>query len=204
MCRRRKTTIKVAIVNYRMGNIKSVYNALKYLGAKPVFAKTPSEVKGDKIIIPGVGAFGKGINNLKPFIPKIKEILTSNTPLLGICLGLEMFFENSEESPEIKGLELMRGKVTRIRTKLKLPHIGWNSLEIKKKSCPLFQNIDNGYAYFVHSYHALPEEDVVAATTNYGCKITASVWKKNVFGTQFHPEKSGALGLQILKNFLEL
>ncbi len=187
-----------------MGNIKSVYNALKYLGAKPVVAKSPSDVKGEKIIIPGVGAFGKGAHNLKPFIPKIRETLTSNLPLLGICLGLEMFFEDSEESPRIKGLGLMKGKVVRIRTKLRLPHIGWNSLEIKKRACPLFQDIDNGYAYFVHSYHALPEEDLVAATTKYGCEINASVWKGNIFGTQFHPEKSGALGLQILKNFLEL
>jgi len=187
-----------------MGNIKSIHNALKYFGAKPVIAKTPSEVKGEKIIIPGVGAFGKGMTKLKPFIPKIRETLTSNIPLLGICLGLEMFFEGSEESPGIKGLGLMKGKVVRIGTKLRLPHIGWNSLEIKKRACPLFQDIDNGYAYFVHSYHALPEEDLVAATTNYGCEINASVWKKNIFGTQFHPEKSGALGLQILKNFLEL
>ncbi|MDH5437825.1 MAG: imidazole glycerol phosphate synthase subunit HisH [Candidatus Bathyarchaeota archaeon] len=187
-----------------MGNIKSVCNALKYLGAKPVIAKSPSDVKGEKIIIPGVGAFGKGMNNLKPFIPKIRETLTSSIPLLGICLGLEMFFEGSEESPRTKGLELMKGKVIRIGTKLRLPHIGWNSLEIRKRACPLFQDIDNGYAYFIHSYHALPEEDVLAATTNYGCKINASVWKENIFGTQFHPEKSGALGLQVLKNFLEL
>jgi glutamine amidotransferase len=198
------TTIRVTVVDYKMGNIKSVCNALKYLGAKPVIAKSPSDVKGEKIIIPGVGAFGKGMNNLKPFIPKIRETLTSSIPLLGICLGLEMFFEGSEESPRTKGLELMKGKVIRIGTKLRLPHIGWNSLEIRKRACPLFQDIDNGYAYFIHSYHALPEEDVLVATTNYGCKINASVWKENIFGTQFHLEKSGALGLQILKNFLEL
>jgi glutamine amidotransferase len=187
-----------------MGNIKSVCNALKHLGAKPVIAKTPSEVKAEKIIIPGVGAFGKGMNNLKPFIPKIRETLASNVPLLGICLGLQMFFEGSEEFPAIEGLGLMKGKVVKIRTKLRLPHIGWNSLEIKRKACPLFKGVDDGYAYFVHSYHALPEENVVAATSSYGCEITASVWKKNVFGTQFHLEKSGALGLQILKNFVEL
>jgi glutamine amidotransferase len=187
-----------------MGNIKSVYNALKHLGAKPIIADTPSKVKTGKIVIPGVGAFGKGMNNVKPFIPKIREALTSESPLLGICLGLQMFFEESEESPATEGLGLMKGKVVKIRTNLRLPHIGWNSLEIRKKACPLFNSIDKGYAYFVHSYHALPEEDVVAATTSYGCKVNASVWKKNVFGTQFHPEKSGALGLQVLKNFLEL
>ena len=196
--------IKITILNYKMGNIKSVYNALKHLGAKPIIANTPSEVKAGKIIIPGVGAFGKGMNNLKPFIPKIREALTSNIPLLGICLGLQMFFEGSEESPATEGLGLMKGKVVKIGTKLRLPHIGWNSLEIKRKACPLFRGIDEGYAYFVHSYHALPEENVVAATTSYGCEINASVWKKNIFGTQFHLEKSGALGLQILKNFLEL
>lgn len=112
--------------------------------------------------------------------------------------------EGSEESPRVKGLGLMKAKVIKIRTELRLPHIGWNTLEIIKKACPLFKGIDKGFAYFVHSYHALPEEDVLAATTSYGCKITASVWKDNIFGTQFHPEKSGALGLQILKNFLEL
>jgi glutamine amidotransferase len=199
-----RVTIKITILNYKMGNIKSVYNALKHLGAKPVIANTPSEVKARKLIIPGVGAFGEGMNNLKSFIPKISEALASNVPLLGICLGLQMFFEGSEEFPAIEGLGLIKGKVVKIRTKLRLPHIGWNSLEIRKEACPLFKGVDDGYAYFVHSYHALPEENVIAATTSYGCEITASVWKKNVFGTQFHLEKSGALGLQILKNFLEL
>ena len=196
--------MKIAIVSYGMGNVKSVCNAVKYLGAEPIIADTPSKVKGDKIIIPGVGAFGEGMSNLKPFIPKIKEALNSNLPLLGICLGLEVFFEGSEESPAVEGLGLMKGKVVRIGTKLRLPHIGWNSLEIRKRACPLFKDIDDGYMYFVHSYHALPEEDVVSATTNYGCEICASVRKENVFGTQFHPEKSGAVGLRILKNFLEL
>jgi len=187
-----------------MGNVKSVYNALKYLGAEPVIAKAPSEVIGERMIIPGVGSFGDGMNNLRPFVPKIEEFLASDLPLLGICLGSQMFFEGSEESPMVEGLGLMRGKVVKIRTKLRLPHIGWNSLEIQKKACPLFGDIDKGFAYFLHSYHALPEEDVVVATTSYGCAINASVWKDNVFGTQFHPEKSGALGLKILKNFLEL
>ena len=196
--------IKIAIINYKMGNVRSVYNALKYLGAEPVIANHPSEVRGEKIVIPGVGAFGEGMNNLRPFIPKINEALTSHLPLLGICLGLQMFFEGSEESLGEKGLGLMKGKVIKIRTKQKLPHIGWNSLEIKKKACPLFEDVDNGYVYFVHSYHVVPEEDVVVATTSYGCKINAGVWKNKVFGTQFHPEKSGDLGLRILKNFVEI
>ena len=187
-----------------MGNIRSVYNALKYLGAEPEIAKAPSEVCGEKIVIPGVGAFEDGMNNLRPFIPKIDEFLASGLPLLGICLGMQMLFEGSEESPLVKGTGLMKGKVEKIRTKLKLPHIGWNSLEIRKKTCPLFMDIDEGFAYFLHSYHAAPEDDVVAATTSYGCEIVACVWKDGVFGTQFHPEKSGDLGLKILKNFLKL
>lgn len=197
-------SIKIAIINYKMGNIKSVYNALRYLDMEPIIAKTPSEVRGEKIIIPGVGAFGEGMKNLKPFIPRINECLASDMPLLGICLGLQVFFEGSEEFPGEKGLGLMKGRVAKIRTGLNLPHIGWNSLEIKKVTCPLFKGIKNGFVYFAHSYQALPEEDVVAATTSYGCEITASVWKDNIFGTQFHPEKSGPTGLRMLKNFLEL
>ena len=197
-------TVKIVIINYKMGNVRSVYNALKYSGAKPVIANYPSEVKGDKIIIPGVGAFGEGMKNLNPFIPKILQFVATNTPILGICLGLQMFFEESEEAPKVEGLRLLKGKIIKIRTKLKLPQIGWNYLKIRKENCPLFKDIDNGYVYFVHSYHALPEEDIVVATTDHGTEINASIWKNQLFGTQFHLEKSGRMGLQILKNFVEL
>lgn len=197
-------TIKVFVIDYGMGNLRSIRNALKYLGAEPVLTNAPSKLKAEKVIIPGVGAFGDGISNLSPFIPKIKELLSSDLPLLGICLGMQVLFEGSEESPGLKGLAVMKGKIVRIPTKLKLPHIGWNSLEIKKRKCPLFKGVNDGYVYFAHSYHVSQKEDGVAATTDYGCKVTASVWKDNIFGTQFHPEKSGPLGLMILKNFLEL
>jgi glutamine amidotransferase len=197
-------TIEVTVIDYGMGNLKSICNAMRYLGAEPILVDDPSEMKMEKTIIPGVGAFGDGMKNLGPFIPKIKELLSSDTPLLGICLGMHMFFENSEESPGVKGLALMNGKIVKILTGMKLPHIGWNRLQIRKKKCPLFEGLDDGYVYFVHSYHALPKDDVVAATVNYGCEVTAAVWKDKIFGTQFHPEKSGPTGLKMLKNFSEL
>jgi len=197
-------TIEVLVIDYGMGNLRSICNALRYLRAKPVLVNVPSKLKAEKIVIPGVGAFGDGISNLEPFISKIKELLSSDLPLLGICLGMQMLFESSEESPGLKGLAVMKGKIVRMPTKLKLPHIGWNRLEIKKRTCPLFNGVNDGYVYFAHSYHVSPKEDGVAATTDYGCKVTASVWKNNIFGTQFHPEKSGSVGLMVLKNFLEL
>lgn len=194
--------ITVAIINYGMGNLKSVYNALKFLKVKPIIVDTPSKLKADKIIIPGVGAFEDGMCNIKPFTPTIMKSIASNIPILGICLGFQMFFETSEESLGIGGLGIMKGKVERIRTALKLPHIGWNSITVDKKNSRLFKGVENRYVYFVHSYHPLPEQDVTVASTQYGSKITAAVEKGNIFGVQFHPEKSGKTGLQILKNFL--
>ncbi len=186
-----------------MGNIRSVINALKYLKAEVKVTDALSEISYDKIVVPGVGSFGDGMRNLRPHVQEVKEAVDFDTPLLGICIGMQAFFEDSEESPWIHGMGLMKGMVEKMDTGLKLPHIGWNTLKIKKRDCPLFKNIDGGHVYFVHSYHPIPQEDVVAATSNYGCEIAASVWKDNVFGTQFHPEKSGVLGLRILKNFLD-
>ncbi len=199
------TIEKINVIDYGMGNLKSIYNAFKHLGAEPVLVNTPSKVNtSNKIVVPGVGAFGKGMNNLRAFTPKIKEAVNLDTPLLGICLGMQVFFEGSEESPRVKGMSIMKGRVVRIPTKLKLPSIGWNRLKIKKRTCPLFEGVDDGFVYFVHSYHASPKENVVAATVRYGGEVTASVWKNNIFGAQFHPEKSGPVGLKILKNFLRL
>jgi len=193
----------LAIIDYGIGNIKSVYNAFRYLDAEPTVVKKSSDLRADKIVIPGVGAFGDGVKNLTPFIPKLKKAIDSGVPVLGICLGLHMFFEGSEESPGARGMKVIKGRVVKIRTNLRLPHIGWNSIKIKKR-CPLFRGLNGENMYFVHSYHALLKEDVIAATTSYGCEITAAIWKDNVYGTQFHPEKSGGAGLKVLDNFLEL
>ncbi|MEM2282512.1 MAG: imidazole glycerol phosphate synthase subunit HisH [Candidatus Hadarchaeales archaeon] len=195
--------MKLAVIDYGMGNIKSVWNAFKYLGVEPTIVRSPSKLNAERIVLPGVGSFGNGMKNLRPFVPKILEALRSGTPFLGICLGLHILFEGSEESPGVKGLGLIKGRVVRMPTRLKLPHMGWNSLKIEKE-CPLFEGLNDAYVYFVHSYHAEPEEDVVAATTQYGCRVTAAVWKGNMYGTQFHPEKSGKVGLKMLENFLKL
>ena len=196
--------MRAAIIDYGMGNIRSVFNAVKYLGGEAIVAEKPEDAWGDKLIIPGVGAFRDGIRNLEKFIPAIKSHLNSGLPLLGICLGLQMFFESSEEHPEVEGLGIINGEVVKIPTRYKLPHIGWNLVKIEDRKCLLFDGLEGGFAYFVHSYHAVPEEPVRVATTDYGCEITAAVWKENIFGTQFHPERSGEFGLRILKNFLEL
>jgi len=195
--------LRVAIIDYGLGNIKSVYNAVKYVGGEPVVAEEPEDAWGDALIIPGVGAFRDGVVNLSRFLPTIKRHLDLNLPLLGICLGLQMFFERSEEDPNVRGLGIIKGKVVKISTPYKLPHIGWNLVKVEDNRCPLFNGLGEGYAYFVHSYHAVPKEPVTVATTEYGCKVTAAVWKENVFGTQFHPERSGEFGLKVLKNFLE-
>ena len=190
-----------------MGNIRSVYNAFKYLKAEVDVVENPQKLELEKslLVIPGVGAFKDGIKNLQPFIPKIFEAIDLGVPVLGICIGFQMFFEESEESKNVKGLGLIKGKVVKIKTKLKLPHIGWNRLEIVKPNCPIFRGIEDGYVYFAHSYHAIPEDkNVIAAKTEYGCDVTAAVWKDNLYGVQFHPEKSGRIGLKILKNFLGL
>jgi len=194
----------ISILDYDMGNIKSIENALTFLNSKLEIVKKPKNLNGEKIIIPGVGAFGQAMKSLEPFREKIKGEVKKGTPILGICLGLQAFFEKSEETSSTDGLGLLKGEVVKIDTDQNLPHIGWNTLKIENSECPLFKGVQNGYVYFVHSYHAPPRENILTATSDYGTDITASVWKDNIYGTQFHPEKSGEVGLKILKNFLEL
>jgi glutamine amidotransferase len=200
----------IAVIDYDAGNLKSVEKALIYLGEAVTITRNRGKILGaDKVILPGVGAFGDAMAKLHSFglVDVIQEVVNHKKPLLGICLGLQLLYESSDESEGIKGLGLLKGKILRIPDceGLKIPHMGWNSLDIKP-GAKLFKGIENqSYVYFVHSYYLKADNsDEVAATTNYSTLIHASVEKDNVFGCQFHPEKSGDIGLKILRNFAEL
>ncbi len=199
----------IAIIDYDAGNIKSVEKALQYLGEEAVITRDAGEIlMADKVILPGVGAFGDAMKKLNRYglVPVIHEVVEKGIPFLGICLGLQLMFESSEEAPGVEGLGLLKGKIVRIPEGdgLKVPHMGWNSLSFPKEG-RLFAGIpENSYVYFVHSYYLQAEEYIVTATAEYGVTIHASVEKENVFACQFHPEKSSHTGLTILKNFVEL
>ena len=200
----------IAMIDYDAGNIKSVEKALQKLGADVVITNDAEEIlRADKVILPGVGAFGDAMANLKKFgLDKvIYEVVENGTPFLGICLGLQLLFERSDETPGVAGLGILKGEILRIPDKddLKIPHMGWNSLHLQNQG-RLFQGLsEQSYVYFVHSYYLKAEdEQIVKATTDYSVNIHASVEKDNVFACQFHPEKSSDVGLKILKNFVEL
>ena len=199
----------IAVIDYDAGNLKSVEKALIFLGETPVITRDREELlAADKVILPGVGAFGDAMDRLHQYglVDVIKEIVKKGIPFLGICLGLQLLFEESEESPGVKGLGILKGKILRIpeHEDLKIPHMGWNSLKLSGDG-RLFKDLpEDPYVYFVHSYYLKAEEDIVKARTWYSTDIDASVEKGNVFACQFHPEKSSRTGLQILKNFAEL
>ena len=200
----------IAIIDYDAGNLKSVEKALIKVGAEPVVTRGADLIlSADKVILPGVGAFGEAMEKLESFglVDTIYKVVEKGTPLLGICLGLQLMFEYSEEKEGCKGLSLLKGGVKRIPDApgLKVPHMGWNSLTVKENA-KLFKNLPaDPYVYFVHSYYLQAEDpEVVAATAEYGVTVHASVEKGNIFACQFHPEKSGEIGLTILKNFVEL
>ena len=200
----------IGIIDYDAGNLRSVEKALQYLGKETIVTRDSEQIrKADKVILPGVGAFGDAMKKLQEYHldTLIREIADSGKPLLGICLGLQLLFEESEESQGVKGLGILEGKIKRIPEEkgLKVPHIGWNSLHLEYNG-RLFHNIpENSYVYFVHSYYLEAKDpEIVKASTEYGVHIHASVEKNNLFACQFHPEKSSETGLQILKNFAEL
>ncbi|MDD3141835.1 MAG: imidazole glycerol phosphate synthase subunit HisH [Lachnospiraceae bacterium] len=200
----------IAMIDYDAGNIKSVEKALLLLNQEVVITRDEQTIlNADKVILPGVGAFGDAMKNLKAFglDGVIKKVVEKNTPFLGICLGLQLLFERSDEAPGVEGLGILEGEILRIpdAAGLKIPHMGWNSLCLQNEG-RLFQNIEqNAYVYFVHSYYLkAKEEAIVKATTEYSTCIHASVEKNNIFACQFHPEKSSDVGLKILKNFIEL
>lgn len=199
----------VAIIDYDAGNIKSVEKAVISLGEAAVITRDREEILGaDRVILPGVGAFGDAMDKLRSYGLEevLHEVVKRGTPFLGICLGLQLLFETSEESPDVRGLGILKGKICRIPDKgLKVPHIGWNSLDFPNKG-RLFEGIAEGaYVYFVHSYYLQAQEpEIVTAAAEYAVHIHASVEKGNVFACQFHPEKSSEVGLRILKNFLAI
>lgn len=207
--RKREVTRMIAIIDYDAGNLKSVEKALKFLGEDAVITREKEEIlNADKVILPGVGAFGDAMHNLEQFglIDVIKEVVELRKPFLGICLGLQLLFERSEESPGVEGLGILKGEILRIPDcpGLKIPHMGWNSLKIKPEA-KLLKDLEDPYVYFVHSYYLkAADENIVAATTEYSTTIHASVQSGNVFACQFHPEKSSRVGLQILRNFAEI
>ena len=204
----------VAIIDYDAGNIKSVEKAFEYLGADTVVTRDPGEIiKGDHVVLPGVGAFGDAMNRIREYGLEdiIKEVTQKQVPFLGICLGQQLLFDLSEESEGVAGLGILRGRILRIPDRdeagcfYKIPQIGWNNLKLAGDG-RLFKNLpDEPFVYFVHSYYLKAENrGIVKATTEYNVTVDASVESGNVFACQFHPEKSSEVGMQILRNFLEV
>ena len=202
----------IAIVDYGVGNLYSVEKAFAKFSDDVILTQSADVIdKADKVVLPGVGAFGDCMKNFKAsgLMDAVMRAVKNNKPVMGICVGLQIMFEGSEESSDVKGLGIFKGMVRKINAPgLKIPHMGWNSLTINENThvdINLFKNIRKSpYVYFVHSYHAMPEDkSIILATSVYGEEITAAVGKNNVIATQFHPEKSGDIGLSIIKNFVE-
>ena len=197
----------IAIIDYGMGNLRSIHNALATVGGNPVIisdSKSLSDADADAVVIPGVGSFGDAMRNLAPFADGLFELIDSGTPLLGICIGMQVLFERSEES-DAAGFGLLGGDVIRLPDGVKIPQMGWNELTIRSDTDLLAGINDGDFFYFVHSYYCVPEDErVIAATTDYGVDMAAVVEKNNIYAVQFHPEKSSKKGLKILKNFVEM
>lgn len=200
----------IAIIDYGVGNLFSLRCSLKRIGADSIVSRDKEQLKNaDALILPGVGAFGDAADKLNAagLADVVKDLAGNGKSILGICLGMQLLFDKSYEFGPHNGLGLIHGEVRPLADKvssLKIPHMGWNSLKFKNGGSPLFKYIDDGdYVYFVHSYYADCDESCLIACTDYGVEVTAAVSDKNIFGTQFHPEKSGTVGLKILKAFCE-
>lgn len=196
----------IAILDYGMGNLRSVSKAFSKLGFDCIITSDPSCVmKADKLVIPGVGAFSKAIKNLreKCLDKVIFEFEKTNKPILGICLGMQLLFDKSYEFGEYEGLGIIKGSVEKFKCDLKIPHMGWNNIECTD-NCTILKNVNKEQVYFVHSYHVISDKKYASAYTNYGYDFICACQKNNVFGVQFHPEKSGEVGMKILKNFGDL
>jgi glutamine amidotransferase len=221
----------IALIDYGMGNLRSVEKALVRVGGDVrIVSNRKSVLAADAVVLPGVGAFGDCMKNLQKFemVDAIRDFIKTSKPFLGICLGLQSLFDSSEEAVGVKGLRIFRGTVPRFHfngkseipnlksegnpkskiqnPKLKVPHMGWNQISVKKSDCPLLRAVaDGSYVYFVHSYYPVPSDSsVTCATTTYGVEFCSMVWRDNIFATQFHPEKSQAVGLKMLENFVSL
>ena len=199
----------ITVIDYGLGNLRSVVKALESVGAKVKVTSNSLDItKAKAIVLPGVGAFHRGIENLDKLeiLPALcSAIREENKPFLGICLGLQLLFMESEEHGAHKGLNIIEGRVKRFSAAMKIPHMGWNQIKLKNKRSKIFDGIpDNSYFYFVHSYYVEPKDkNIVTTTTDYGIEFVSSIQKDNVYGLQFHPEKSSALGLKILENFVK-
>jgi imidazole glycerol-phosphate synthase subunit HisH len=201
----------IAIIDYGMGNIHSVKKALDAMGAKTVVTNKAEDIrKAAKVVLPGVGAFGDAMREIEKqgLSAAVEEHIKAKKIFLGICLGMHMLFESSEEAPQAKGLGILKGTVKKFdpQAGLKIPHMGWNQIKIKKINCPIFKDLkDSSSVYFCHSYYPQPAQpEIIAASTEYGLDFASIIWQDNIFAMQFHPEKSQATGLKILENFVRL
>jgi len=200
----------IAIVDYGMGNIHSVQKALQLFGAQTLVTNSPQDILAcQKVVLPGVGAFADAMQELEKqnLIPALIKHIKNKKTFLGICLGMQLLLEASQESKGVRGLSIIKGKVVKFKEKnLKVPHMGWNQLDKVSQECPLLKDIlKHPYVYFCHSYYPDPKEkNVIASTTNYGTDFPSVIWKENIYGVQFHPEKSQSIGLKIIENFVKL
>jgi len=202
--------MKIAIIDYGMGNIHSVQKALQFFGSQTLVTNIIRELEeADKLVLPGVGAFSDAMSELKKrgLVTVIKEQIKKKKPFLGICLGMQLLFEKSEEASDTQGLGVLKGTVVKFlaTSDLRVPHMGWNQLNPAKNDCPLLKDIGQGASvYFCHSYYPSPDQEQdIAAYTDYGINFASVVWKENIYATQFHPEKSQNVGLKIMENFVK-